>query len=313
MWRYIAMRVLSTIPVIGVVGIITFSMLHIAPGNPAYIIAGDEASLDVVRKIEKQMGFDKPFLVQFGVWAGKLFKGDLGTSVFSQLPVGKLMLPRIQPTLSLGIQVIVLSMLLGVPMGIIAAWKAGRAADRTLMLFAVLGFSTPGFWLAFLLMWAFAVNLRWFPVLGYEPISSGLITHLHSMFLPVIVNAVLNSAFISRITRSIMLEVLREDYIRTARAKGLGELVVYLRHAFRNACIPVLTLMGAAIAGLATGAVVTETIFAIPGLGRMLIESIARRDFPIIQGMMMVVATFYVLVNLVIDITYAYLDPRIRY
>ena len=181
------------------------------------------------------------------------------------------------------------------------------------MLFAVLGFSTPGFWLAFLLMWAFAVNLRWFPVLGYEPISSGLITHLHSMFLPVIVNAVLNSAFISRITRSIMLEVLREDYIRTARAKGLGELVVYLRHAFRNACIPVLTLMGAAIAGLATGAVVTETIFAIPGLGRMLIESIARRDFPIIQGMMMVVATFYVLVNLVIDITYAYLDPRIRY
>ena len=313
MWRYIVMRVLSTIPVIGVVGIITFSMLHIAPGNPAYIIAGDEASLDVVRKIEKQMGFDKPFLVQFGVWAGKLFKGDLGTSVFSQLPVGKLMLPRIQPTLSLGIQVIVLSMLLGVPMGIIAAWKAGRAADRTLMLFAVLGFSTPGFWLAFLLMWAFAVNLRWFPVLGYEPISSGLITHLHSMFLPVIVNAVLNSAFISRITRSIMLEVLREDYIRTARAKGLGELVVYLRHAFRNACIPVLTLMGAAIAGLATGAVVTETIFAIPGLGRMLIESIARRDFPIIQGMMMVVATFYVLVNLVIDITYAYLDPRIRY
>ncbi len=313
MWRYIVMRVLSTIPVIGAVGIITFSMLHIAPGNPAYIIAGEEASLEVVRKIEKQMGFDKPFIVQFGVWVGKLFKGDLGKSVFSQLPVGELMLPRIQPTLSLGIQVILLSMLLGVPMGIIAAWKAGRAADRTLMLIAVLGFSTPGFWLAFLLMWGFAVNLRWFPVLGYEPISSGLITHLHSMFLPVIVNAVLNSAFISRITRSIMLEVLREDYIRTARAKGLGELVVYLRHAFRNACIPVLTLMGAAIAGLATGAVVTETIFAIPGLGRMLIESIARRDFPIIQGMMMVVATFYVLINLVIDIAYAYLDPRIRY
>ena len=313
MWRYIVMRVLSTIPVIGAVGIITFSMLHIAPGNPAYIIAGEEASLDVVRKIEKQLGFDRPFMVQFGVWVGKLFKGDLGKSVFSQLPVGKLMLPRIQPTLSLGIQVIVLSMLLGVPMGIIAAWKAGRAADRSLMLFAVLGFSTPGFWLAFLLMWVFAVNLRWFPVLGYEPISSGLFTHLHSMFLPVIVNAVLNSAFISRITRSIMLEVLREDYIRTARAKGLGEVVVYLRHAFRNASIPVLTLMGASIAGLATGAVVTETIFAIPGLGRMLIEAIARRDFPIIQGMMMVVATFFVLVNLVIDITYAYLDPRIRY
>ena len=313
MWRYIVMRVLSTIPVIGAVGVITFSMLHIAPGNPAYIIAGDEASLDVVKKIEKQMGFDRPFIVQFGVWAGKLVRGDLGKSVFSQLPVGKLMLPRIQPTLSLGIQVIVLSMLLGVSMGIIAAWKTGGAADRTLMLFAVLGFSTPGFWLAFLLMWAFAVNLRWFPVLGYEPISSGLITHLHSMFLPVIVNAVLNSAFISRITRSIMLEVLREDYIRTARAKGLGEVVVYLRHAFRNASLPVLTLMGVAIAGLATGAVVTETIFAIPGLGRLLIEAIARRDFPIIQGTMMIVATFYVLVNLVIDITYAYLDPRIRY
>jgi peptide/nickel transport system permease protein len=198
-------------------------------------------------------------------------------------------------------------------MGILAAWKAGRAVDRTIMFIAVLGFSAPGFWLAFLLIWGFAVNLRWFPVIGYSPISDGLFDHLHSLFLPVMVNSILSSAFVSRITRSAMLEVLREDYVRTARAKGLNEYLVYVRHAFRPASIPIVTVIGATLASLATGFVITETIFAIPGLGRMLIEAITRRDFPIIQAMLMVVATAYVLVNLIVDIIYAYLDPRIRY
>ena len=313
MWRYILWRILAAVPVIIVVGIITFSLLHVAPGDPAAIIGGDEATPEDLARIRKQLGLDRPFIVQFGVWTKDLLSGDLGTSIFSRRSVTSLMAPRLQPTLSLGIQVIVLSSLLGVAMGIVAAWKAGRPTDRIVMLFAVLGFSTPGFWLAFILIWGLSVNLGWFPVLGYSPISNGILKHLHSMALPVIVNSVLASAFISRITRSAMLDVLREDYIRTARAKGLADFVVYVRHAFRPASIPVVTVIGAAIASLATGFVVTESIFAIPGLGRMLIDAITRRDYPIIQALLMSIATFYVFVNLVIDIMYAYLDPRIRY
>jgi peptide/nickel transport system permease protein len=313
MWRYIVMRLLAAIPVILVVGVITFSLLHVAPGDPAAIIGGDEATPETLERIRRELGLDRSIPVQFVNWVGDLLRGDLGTSIFSGRPITSLMRPRLEPTLSLGVQVIILSSLLGVSMGVIAAWKAGRRLDRIVMLFAVLGFSTPGFWLAFLLIWGMAVNLRWFPVLGYSPLSEGLLQHLHRMFLPVLVNSVLASAFISRITRSAMLEVLREDYIRTARAKGLGELLVYMRHAFRPASIPVVTVIGAAIASLATGFVITESIFAIPGLGRMLIDAITRRDYPIIQAMLMVVATFYVFVNLVIDVIYAYLDPRIRY
>ncbi len=313
MWRYIVMRLLSAVPVVLVVGIVTFSLLHVAPGDPAAIIGGDEARPEDLERIRHELGLDRPIIVQFGSWLGRLLQGDLGTSIFSRRSITSLMAPRLQPTLSLGVQVIVLSSLLGVSLGIVAAWRAGRPMDRLLMLFAVLGFSTPGFWLAFILIWGFSVNLGWFPVLGYSPMGDGLLKHLHSMFLPVMVNSILASAFISRITRSTMLEVLREDYIRTARAKGLAELIVYLRHALRPAAIPIVTVIGAAIAGLATGFVVTESVFTIPGLGRMLIDAISRRDYPIIQAMLMVSAVFYVLVNLVIDIIYAYLDPRIRY
>lgn len=313
MWRYILIRTLSAIPVILIVGVITFSIIHIAPGDPAAIIGGDEATVEDLNRIRAELGTDQPIYIQFTRWVGRLMRGDLGTSIFSKRSITELMVPRLQPTLSLGVQVIILSTLLGVSMGLVAAWKAGRPIDRGLMFFAVLGFSAPGFWLAFILIWVFAVNLRLFPTLGYSPIGDGIIQHLHSMFLPVAVNSILSSAFISRITRSAMLDVLGDDYIRTARAKGLGELIVYLRHAFRPASIPVVTVIGASIASLATGFVITESIFAIPGLGRMLIEAITRRDFPIIQALMMVVATGYVFVNLFIDILYAYLDPRIRY
>jgi peptide/nickel transport system permease protein len=313
MWAYIAQRILTSIPVILIVGVVTFSLLYVAPGDPAAIIGGDEASPEQLELIRKQLGFDQPYHIQLGRWFVRLLKGDLGTSIFSKREIRELMAPRLQPTLSLGIQVIILSTLLGVSAGMLAAWKAGARLDRGLMLFAVLGFATPGFWLAFILIWGFAVNLRWFPVIGYSPIGDGIIKHLHSMFLPVIVNSVLASAFISRITRSAMLEVLREDYIRTARAKGLAELRVFLRHAFRPAAIPVITVIGAALASLATGFVVTERVFGIPGLGRMLVDAIARRDYPIIQALLMTVATFYIVVNLVVDIIYAYVDPRIRY
>lgn len=313
MWAYIAQRILTSIPVILIVGVVTFSLLYVAPGDPAAIIGGDEASPEQLEQIRAQLGFDQPYHIQLGRWFLRLLHGDLGTSIFSKREIRELMAPRLQPTLSLGVQVIFFSTLLGVSSGMLAAWKAGARLDKGLMLFAVLGFATPGFWLAFILIWGLAVNLRWFPVIGYSPIGDGIIKHLHSMFLPVLVNSVLASAFISRITRSAMLEVLREDYIRTARAKGLAEFRVFIRHAFRPAAIPVITVIGAAMASLATGFVVTERVFGIPGLGRMLVDAIARRDYPIIQALLMSVATFYIVVNLVIDIVYAYVDPRIRY
>ncbi|MEX0762812.1 MAG: ABC transporter permease [Dehalococcoidia bacterium] len=313
MWIYITQRLLVSIPVIIIVGVITFSLLFVAPGDPAAIIGGDEASPEMLEQIREQLGFDQPYHIQLGRWFGRLLRGDLGTSIFSQREITELMAPRLQPTLSLGIQVMVLSTLLGVSLGMLAAWRAGAALDRSLMVFAVLGFAMPGFWLAILLIWLFSVNLGWFPVFGYSPIGDGIIQHLHSMFLAVMVNSVLASAFISRITRSAMLEVLREDYIRTARAKGVAEFKVFLRHALRPASIPVVTVIGATLASLATGFVITETVFNIPGLGKMLVESISRRDYPIIQALLMVVATSYVLVNLLVDILYAYIDPRIRY
>ena len=243
-----------------------------------------------------------------------MLRGDLGTSIFSKREITELILPRLQPTLSLGVQVMVIST---------SSWRVDRNDLRMarwqqdwtggLMFFAVLGFATPGFWLAFIMIWAFAVNLGWFPVLGYSPMGDGILKHLHSMFLPVAVNSILGFAFISRITRSAMLDVMREDYIRTARAKGLSDFTVFLRHAMRPSAIPVVTVIGAAVAGLATGFVITESIFAIPGLGRMLVDAIVRRDYPIIQALLMVVATVLILVNLLIDVIYAYIDPRIRY
>ena len=313
MWRYIIKRVLASIPVIIIVGVITFSLLYIAPGDPAAIIGGDEANPEILERIRKDLGFDRPYHVQLGNWALNMLRGDLGTSIFSKREITELILPRLQPTLSLGVQVMVISTVLGVSTGMISAWRSGSKTDRTLMFFAVLGFATPGFWLAFIMIWAFAVNLGWFPVLGYSPLGDGILKHLHSMFLPVAVNSVLAFAFISRITRSAMLDVMREDYIRTARAKGLSDFTVFLRHAMRPSAIPVVTVIGAAVAGLATGFVITESIFAIPGLGRMLVDAIVRRDYPIIQALLMVVATVLILVNLLIDVIYAYIDPRIRY
>ena len=313
MWRYIVQRLFIVIPVVVLVGVITFSLLQLAPGNPAAIIGGDEATPAQIAEIERNLGLDRPYLVQLGSFFERMSRGDFGTSIFSQRPIGELIAPRLQPTLSLGVQVVILSTILGVGMGMLSAWKAGTAIDRGVMVFAVLGFATPGFWLAILVIWVFAVNLGWFPVIGYKPLGGGLFTHLHSMFLPVIVNSYLASALIMRITRSAMLEVLREDYIRTARAKGLRERVVFFVHALRPSSIPIVTVIGSSVAALATGFVLTETIFAIPGLGQMLVQAITRRDFPIIQALLMVVAVTLVLVNLLVDIIYAYIDPRIRY
>lgn len=310
---YILRRLLASVPVIFMVGVITFSILHIAPGDPAVLMAGEEATPEDVEKMRKALGFDRPFYVQFGVWVGNLLRGDLGTSIFSKHSIASLMAPRLQPTLSLGLIAIVLSGLIGVPMGIIAATYAGRFIDRACMIFAVLGFSVPVFWLGFIFIWVFAVEIRIFPAVGFVPISEGILPFLRSLTLPALANAIPFSALVARMTRSTMIEVLQEDYIRTARAKGLAGFVVTMRHALRNASIPIVTVIGLVFAALVSGAVVTETVFAIPGLGRLLVDGVVRRDYPIVQAMLMVTAVAYVFVNLVIDVFYAYLDPRIRY
>ena len=310
---YILRWLLASVPVIFMVGVITFSILHIAPGDPAVLMAGEEATPEDVEKMRKALGFDRPFYVQFGVWVGNLLRGDLGTSIFSKHSIASLMAPRLQPTLSLGLIAIVLSGLIGVPMGVLAATYAGRFTDRACMIFAVLGFSVPVFWLGFIFIWVFAVEIRIFPAVGFVPISEGILPFLRSLTLPALANAIPFSALVARMTRSTMIEVLQEDYIRTARAKGLASFVVTMRHALRNASIPIVTVIGLVFAALVSGAVVTETVFAIPGLGRLLVDGVVRRDYPIVQAMLMVTAVAYVFVNLVIDVFYAYLDPRIRY
>ena len=251
--------------------------------------------------------------MQFGKWSGRLLQGDLGTSIFSQHTIVSLMKPRIEPTLSLAIIAISLSIIIGVPMGVLAAWNQGSFVDRGVMVFAVLGFSIPVFWLGFLFIWAFAVKIHLFPAVGFVSITDGVFPFLRSLTLPALANAIPFSALVARMTRSTMVEVMQEDYIRTARAKGLTEAVVNVRHGLRNAAIPIVTVVGLVFAGLVGGAVVTETVFAIPGLGRLLVDGVVRRDYPIVQAMLMVVAVSYVFVNLAVDITYAFLDPRIRY
>ena len=313
MGGYILRRGLASLPVIFLVGVITFSLLHLAPGDPAAILAGDEATPQDIEVLRHALGFDKPFMVQFGLWIKRLLTGDLGTSIFSGRSVVSLMAPRIEPTVSLSILTLLISILLGVPMGMAAAWKAGSTLDRVVMVFAVVGFSVPVFWLGFIFIWGFAVHWEIFPAVGFVPISDGLIPFLRSLTLPALANAFPTTALVARMTRSTMVEVLREDYIRTARAKGLAERVVYNRHALKNAAIPIITVIGLVFAALLTGAVIIETVFAIPGIGRMIVDAVSRRDYPIVQAMLMMVSVSYVLVNLLVDITYAYLDPRIRY
>jgi peptide/nickel transport system permease protein len=313
MLQYVIQRIIATIPVVFFVAIITFSLVHIAPGDPAAVIAGDFGNPEDIQRVRKQLGLDKPIHEQLWIWLSHVARGDLGSSIFSRYPVTELIAQRLQPTIVLALAAEILAVVIAVPLGVIAAWKANTLIDRAIMLFAVLGFSIPVFWLAYNLIFLFAVRLEWLPAVGYEPISNGIVPWLKSITLPSIAIAVIFAALIARMTRTTMLEILREDYIRTARAKGLGERIVLLRHALKNASVPVVTVIGLGLAGLIGGLVVTETVFAIPGLGRLIVEAVLRRDYPVIQGVMMLVTLTYVLVNLIVDLSYAYLDPRIRY
>ena len=313
MHAYIIRRIIATIPVMAVVGIFVFLLLHLTPGDPAAIIAGDYASPEDIKRIRAKLGLDRPIYIQFGTWVWQLMQGDLGISIFSDLPVSHLIAQRIEPTLALSVATIIMAVLFAVPLGVLAAWRAGTLIDRLSMVIAVFGFSVPVFVIGYLLMYVFAIELKWFPVQGYVSYRDGVIPFLRSITLPSVALALLYSALIARITRASVLEVLTEDYIRTARAKGLASNVVLMRHALKNAAVPIVTIIGIGIALLIGGVVVTESVFNIPGLGRLTVDSILRRDYPIIQGIILLFAGVYVFINLLVDIAYTFLDPRIRY
>jgi len=306
-------RLMATIPVMVVVALAVFALLHVTPGDPAVIIAGDYASPDDVARIRAKLGLDRPFLSQVGIWLGQIVRGDLGTSIFSGLPVATLIKQRAGATVSLTIFAMLISVGVGVPLGIVAAWKKGSWIDRLVMVLAVSGFSMPVFWLGFLLVYVFAISFAWLPVQGYQPLASGLWPFLRHLILPALTLSVIYMALVARMTRASMLSVLSEDYIRTAFAKGLPPGRVLVRHALKNASLPVVTIIGIGFALLIGGAVVTESVFALPGLGRLTVDAIVRRDYPVIQGVLLLVSGVYVMINLVIDMLYVFLDPRIRY
>ena len=334
MLSYIGRRFVATIPVMAIVALFVFSLLYLAPGDPAAIIAGDQASPADVDRIRAGLGLDRPFLVRFIEWLWNVLRGDLGTSIFTNLPVTTMIQQRLEPTISLMVLTLILSIGLAVPMGVLAAWKHGTWIDRVIMMFAVFGFSIPVFVVGYLLAYVFALDglgmadfvTRWFgqaagdwvgnsmlPVQGYTPIARGVGPWLSNLILPAITLGGVYIALIARITRATMLEVLSQDYIRTARAKGVGNSTILFLHALKNAAVPIVTVIGIGIALLIGGAVVTESVFAIPGLGRLVVDAILRRDYPIIQGVVLMFSFVYVLVNLGVDLVYSLVDPRIRY
>ena len=306
-------RLVATIPVMVVVALAVFALLHVTPGDPAVIIAGDYATTDDIARIRARLGLDQPFHTQVGIWLGRIVQGDLGTSIYSSLPVSTLIGQRAATTIWLTLLAMLISVGVGVPIGVIAAWRKGSWVDRAVMVFAVSGFSMPTFWLGFILVYIFAITAGWLPVQGYTPLAAGLGPFLSHLILPALTLSVVYMALIARMTRASMLGVLDEDFIRTAFAKGLAPRSVLVRHALKNASLPVVTIIGIGFALLIGGAVVTESVFALPGLGRLTVDAIVRRDYPVIQGVLLVVSGVYVLINLVVDVLYVVLDPRIRY
>jgi peptide/nickel transport system permease protein len=313
MWGYIVRRILATIPVVAVVAVVVFSILHLAPGDPAAVIAGDQATPQQIAAIHARLGLDRPFHEQFLVWLGNLSRGDFGTSIFSNLPVSTLFLQRLEPTIALTITTTLLTVGLAVPIGVIAAWKAGSWADRAVMTFAVLGFSFPVFVIGYILILVFAIWLDLLPIQGYRSLEEGLWPFLRHLVLPSLALGISFMALIARITRASVLEVLSQDHIRTARAKGLPTRQLLFDHALPNAAVPIVTIIGVGVAILLGGVVVTESVFAIPGLGRLVVDAILHRDYPVIQGALLIFSGVYVLVNLAIDLLYVVIDPRIRY
>jgi peptide/nickel transport system permease protein len=310
---YFLRRVLSVIPVMLVVATVAFVLIHLAPGDPASIIAGPDATADDVERLRGQLGLDQPLPVQLVRWYGRLLQGDLGTSIFLRRPVVEAVVDRLEPTLLLTAWATLIAVLIGVPAGVVSARYHNSAADQSLMALALVGLSIPNFLLGLLMVLVFGVWLGWLPVAGYVPLESGLWPNLRSLIMPAVALGLVQSALIARLTRSSMLDVLREQYILSGRAKGLSERVVVYKHALKNAMIPTLTVVGITFAILIGGAVVIETVFNIPGVGRLIISAVLRRDYPVVQGVVLLIALAYTLVNLAVDLVYLAVDPRIRY
>jgi peptide/nickel transport system permease protein len=310
---YVFKRILAVIPVLGIVAVIVFLLLHLSPGDPAALIAGDTASSADVERIRQLLGLDRPLFEQFFSWLWRLLQGDLGVSVFTGLPVTKMIGQRIEPTLWLTFLTITFAVVFAVPMGIVAAWKAGTWIDRTLMALSVMAFSLPVFLIGYLFIFGFSIKLGWLPVQGFHSLRDGFGPFISHLILPALSGGLVYMALIARMTRATMLEVLGEDYIRTARARGVGSRRLLLRHALKNAAVPIVTTIGLGIALLLGGVIITESVFAIPGIGRLTVDSVLRHDYPVIQGIVLVVAAVYVFINLAIDLLYTVLDPRIRY
>ena len=293
--------------------VLVFLLLRLTPGDPAAILAGDAATGEQIALIRADLGLDKPLVVQFGIWIGKVLTGDLGQSFYFRIDVASLIAQRLEPTFALATLTILIAVVVAVPLGALAAWRFGGWLDRALMGFSVLGFSVPVFVLAYLLIWLVSLQLGWLPVQGYVRISEDFFLFVKHLILPAITLSVIYIALIARVTRASVLEALGEDYIRTARAKGLSEMRVLVRHALANAAVPIVTVIGIGIAILIGGVVVTESVYAIPGLGRLTVDAVLARDFPTIQGVILFFSFVYVLVNLAVDLSYVLLDPRIRY
>jgi len=313
MLGFLARRLASTLPVLLIVSVLVFLMLRLTPGDPAAVLAGDAASTEQIAQIRESLGLNRSIPTQFAIWFGNLLTGDLGQSYYYKTQVTTLIGQRLEPTISLALITITLAVLVSVPLGVLAAWRFGSVLDRTLMGFSVLGFSVPVFVLAYLLIWLVSLKLGWLPVQGYKRIADGIGPWLYHLTLPAITLSVIYIALIARVTRASVLETLGEDYIRTARAKGLPEVLVLMRHALANAAVPIITVIGIGIALLIGGVVVTESVYAIPGLGRLTVDAVLARDFPTIQGVILLFSLVYVMVNLLVDLSYVFFDPRIRY
>ena len=310
---FIIRRLLATIPVMLVVAVLVFLMLRLTPSDPAAILAGDTATAEQVADIREKLGLNEPVYTQFFIWGKKVLHGDLGESFFFKKTVADLISDRIEPTLSLSFFTILLAVLVAVPLGVLAAARHGTIIDRVVMGFSVLGFSVPVFVIGYALIYVFALQLNWLPVQGYQRLSLGAWGWFYRLILPSLTLSVIYIALIARMTRASMLEVLSEDYVRTARAKGQIERKVLFRHALRNAAVPIVTVIGLGVALLIGGVVVTESVYTIPGLGRLTVEAVLARDFPVIQAVILLFSLVYVLINLMVDLIYSVLDPRIRY
>lgn len=314
MLAYIVRRLLSMIPTFLLAAVLVFFFMHLIPGDPASVMLGDMATVDQIEALREVMGLNKPLHVQFGIWFLGILRGDLGRSVFYEAPVLRVIGARAETSILIATLSMALIILVGIPIGILSAVRYNSALDQTFSGLAMFGASIPTFWLGLNLMLLFAVVLRVLPSSGFPGLAeAGGITNLRYLILPCLTLAAPNSALIIRLTRSSMLDIMREDYVTTARAKGLSEASVNIKHVFRNALIGIVAALGFTFVGLASGTVVTETVFALPGVGRLVVESILRRDYPVIQGVVLVIVAVYMLFNLLVDLSYAYLDPRIRY